>query len=165
MQLYIGNKRYSSWSLRPWLVMTHFGLPFEEILILLDEPDTTAKIRAVSPSGRVPCLVDGDVTVWETLAIIEYLAERFPEHAIWPRDARRLFGPAERLPNELAPDLRLSRPRASGGRRCRPDRIHLARCPAALRPRRPVPIRYILCRRCDVCACRLPARRLQLAGH
>jgi glutathione S-transferase len=87
MQLYIGNKRYSSWSLRPWLVMTHFGLPFEEILILLDEPDTAAKIRAISPSGRVPCLVDGDVTVWETLAIIEYLAERFPEHAIWPRDA------------------------------------------------------------------------------
>lgn len=86
MQLYIGNKRYSSWSLRPWLLMTHFGLPFAETLIGLDEPDTATKIRAVSPSGRVPCLVDGDIAVWETLAIVEYLAESFPGEAIWPRD-------------------------------------------------------------------------------
>jgi glutathione S-transferase len=86
LQLIIGNKRYSSWSLRPWLVMTHFGLPFEEILILLDTPTTSSEIRRYSPSGRVPCLTDGAITVWETLAIIEYLAERFPDRAVWPRD-------------------------------------------------------------------------------
>jgi glutathione S-transferase len=86
MQLIIGNKRYSSWSLRPWILMTHFGIPFEEQLILLDEATTAAQIRAVSPSGRVPCLIDGDVTVWESLAIIEYIADRFPELPIWPKD-------------------------------------------------------------------------------
>jgi len=100
MQLIIGNKTYSSWSLRPWLVMTHFGLPFDETLIRLDEPTTAAEIRAFSPSGRVPCLIDRDIVVWETLAIIEYLAERFPDHAIWPRDtaARAL---ARSISNEM----------------------------------------------------------------
>ena len=86
LTLVIGNKRYSSWSLRPWLAMRQFGIPFEEIRIPLDEPGTKAAILAHSPSGRVPCLIDGDVSVWETLAIVEYLAERFPEPAIWPRD-------------------------------------------------------------------------------
>lgn len=86
MRLVIANKRYSSWSLRPWLVMTHFGIPFEEVKILLDIPGTKSEILRHSPSGRVPCLVDGDVSVWETLAIVEYLAEAFPEHAIWPRE-------------------------------------------------------------------------------
>jgi glutathione S-transferase len=93
MQLIIGNKGYSSWSLRVWLLMTHFGLPFEEKMILLDQPTTASEIRAFSPSGRVPCLIDGSISVWESLAIIEYLAEHFPEHAIWPRDmAARALG-------------------------------------------------------------------------
>lgn len=86
MQLIIGNKRYSSWSLRPWLVMTHFGLAFEETLIQLDTPQFAEEVRRFSPSGRVPCLIDGDISVWETLAIIEYLAESFPNEPIWPRD-------------------------------------------------------------------------------
>lgn len=86
MQLIIGNKRYSSWSLRPWLVLSHFGLPFEETLIQLDTPEFAEAVRRYSPSGRVPCLIDGDIAVWETLAIIEYLAESFSEHAIWPRN-------------------------------------------------------------------------------
>ncbi len=86
MQLIIGNKRYSSWSLRPWLVLMHFGLPFEETLIQLDTPEFAEEVRRYSPSGRVPCLIDGEIAVWETLAIIEYLAESFPDHAIWPRD-------------------------------------------------------------------------------
>jgi glutathione S-transferase len=100
MQLIIANKRYSSWSLRPWLVMTHFGLPFEETLIRLDEPTTATEIRAFSPSGRVPCLIDRDLAIWETLAIIEYLAERFPDVSIWPRDvsARAL---ARSISNEM----------------------------------------------------------------
>ena len=85
-KLIIGNKRYSSWSLRPWLVMTHFGLPFEEVLVPLDTPEFKPTVLKYSPSGKVPCLVAGDIAVHETLAIIEYLAESHPEHAIWPRD-------------------------------------------------------------------------------
>lgn len=86
LRLVIGNKRYSSWSLRPWLLMTHFGIPFDETKILLDRPESKAEILRFSPSGRVPCLIDGDVSVWETLAIVEYLAETFPSLAIWPRE-------------------------------------------------------------------------------
>lgn len=87
MQLYLANKLYSSWSMRPWLVMHAFGLPFEEKVIPLRQDDTRARILAVSPSGKMPCLVDGDVHLWESLAIIEYLAEKFPDKGIWPKDA------------------------------------------------------------------------------
>lgn len=87
LKLIIGNKNYSSWSLRPWLVARHFGIAFEEVLIPLDMPDTRARVLAWSPSGKVPCMVDGGEVVWETLAIIETLAERHPDKAIWPRDA------------------------------------------------------------------------------
>lgn len=86
MKLVIGNRNYSSWSMRPWLVMEAFGLPREEEVIPLDQPDTGARIAAVSGAGRVPVLVDGPLTVWDSLAICEYLAERFPEKALWPRD-------------------------------------------------------------------------------
>lgn len=88
MHLIIANKLYSSWSLRPWLVMTAFGIPFEETVIPMHQPDSKARMLAVSPTGKVPCLRDGDVTVWESLAIIEHLAERFPEKPIWPKDAK-----------------------------------------------------------------------------
>ena len=100
LKLVIGNKRYSSWSLRPWLVMTHFEIPFEEISVLLDTPEFKPTVLRYSPAGKVPCLVDGDVHVHETLAIIEYLAETNPEKAIWPRDraARAL---ARALSNEM----------------------------------------------------------------
>ena len=84
--LVIANRRYSSWSLRAWLVATHFRIPVEEVLIPLDTPETKAQIRAFSPSGRVPCLVGAGAVVWDSLAIIEYLAEIVPEKAIWPRD-------------------------------------------------------------------------------
>jgi len=82
--LYIGNKNYSSWSLRTWVLMRSLGIPFIEKRILLDRPDSAAKLHGVSPSGRVPCLHDGDVAVWDTLAIAEYLAER--HRGIWPED-------------------------------------------------------------------------------
>ena len=85
LHLVIANKRYSSWSLRAWLTLAYFEIPFTETLIPLDEPDTHARILEVSPSGRVPCLIDGPIRIWESLAIIEYLAERFPEHPVWPR--------------------------------------------------------------------------------
>jgi glutathione S-transferase len=86
MELIIGSKNYSSWSMRPWLVMTHFGLRFDEVVIGLGHADTARRIAKYSPSGRVPCLIDGDVTVWDSLAICETLAERYPAHAMWPAD-------------------------------------------------------------------------------
>ncbi|MFM1815417.1 MAG: hypothetical protein RLZ98_2112 [Pseudomonadota bacterium] len=86
MQLIIANKLYSSWSMRPWLVMHAFAIPFDEVVIPLRQDDTKARILAYSPAGKVPVLVDGDVTVWESLAIIEYLADRYPDRGIWPAD-------------------------------------------------------------------------------
>ena len=91
MQLYIANKNYSSWSMRPWVLLRQFGIPFDEVMLRFDEltPDSGFKqaVGAVSPAGRVPVLVDGDVVVWDSLAIAEYLAERFPSQALWPRHA------------------------------------------------------------------------------
>jgi len=86
--LYIGNKNYSSWSLRPWLAMKVAGIPFEEKLILLFDDDWKANIAKVSPSARVPVLTDGDLTIWETMAILEYLAERHPDKGLWPDDVK-----------------------------------------------------------------------------
>ena len=87
LTLVIGNKAYSSWSLRPWLALKHTGRPFREILVPLRRPDTRARILEHSPSGRVPCLKDGGRVIWDSLAICEYLAERFPDAALWPGDA------------------------------------------------------------------------------
>jgi glutathione S-transferase len=86
MKLVIGNKNYSSWSLRPWLAMSVAGIPFEEELVPLDQPDTKTRLLARSPAAKVPILIDGDITVWESLAILEYLAERFPDARLWPAD-------------------------------------------------------------------------------
>ncbi|MGB9368476.1 MAG: glutathione S-transferase family protein [Xanthobacteraceae bacterium] len=92
MQLIIGNKNYSSWSFRPWIVMKVLGIPFEEILIPfgspLGNPDFKQRLAAYTPAGLVPVLIDGDVHVWETLAIMEYLAEQFPEKQLWPADKK-----------------------------------------------------------------------------
>jgi len=85
LNLIIVNKNYSSWSLRPWLAMTMAGLEFDETLILLDTPDTKKQIAEHSKAGRVPILRHGKVTVWETLAILEYLVETFPEKKLWPK--------------------------------------------------------------------------------
>ena len=84
LTLVIGNKNYSSWSLRPWLVLKQAGFPFREILISLYTEASRAEIRKYSPSGKVPTLIDGDITVWESLAVCEYLAEKFPEKQLWP---------------------------------------------------------------------------------
>jgi glutathione S-transferase len=92
MQLYIGNKNYSSWSMRPWVLMRQAGLPFEEVMIRFDsfKPESKFKteIARVSPTGRVPALVDDGLVVWDTLAIAEYLAERFPAKQLWPADTK-----------------------------------------------------------------------------
>ena len=87
LTLIIGNKNYSSWSLRPWIAMKVAGIPFEETVISLDAPDFKARVGAVSGTGKVPVLIDGDVHVWESLAILEYLAEKFPDAGLWPQDA------------------------------------------------------------------------------
>lgn len=87
--LYIGNKNYSSWSLRPWLAMRHFDIPFRESRVALYQADSASKLRAVSPSGKVPVLRDGELVVWDSLAIGEYLAERYPEFGLWPGNARQ----------------------------------------------------------------------------
>lgn len=86
LRLIIGNKNYSSWSLRGWLPLKHLGIPFEEERIALFEGDYKARILAYSPGGKVPVLIDGATTVWESLAIGEYLAEKFPDREIWPSD-------------------------------------------------------------------------------
>lgn len=86
MKLLIGNRNYSSWSLRPWLVLKHFDLTFEDEVLQLQGQGFREALAQRSPTGRVPVLQDGDLTVVETIAIIEYLADRFPDKAIWPAD-------------------------------------------------------------------------------
>jgi glutathione S-transferase len=91
LQLYIGNKNYSSWSMRPWVLLRQAGIPFEEVMVPFG--DSTAEgspfkqaLAGVTPVGQVPVLVDDGFAVWDTLAIAEYLADRFPQHALWPAD-------------------------------------------------------------------------------
>jgi glutathione S-transferase len=88
LKLVIGNKNYSSWSMRPWLALRANAIPFEEAFIPLytDNPADKERILSFTRSGKVPCLLDGDVTVWDSLSIIEYVAERFPETKLWPED-------------------------------------------------------------------------------
>ena len=88
LKLVIGNKNYSSWSMRPWLALRANGIAFEEIFVPLYTDNTADKERLLSfsASGKVPALLDDDVTIWDSLAIIEYLAERFPDARLWPDD-------------------------------------------------------------------------------
>lgn len=87
MKLVIGNKNYSSWSMRPWFLLKQAGIAFAEHRISLGAPDFAEQVARFSPTGRVPVLIDGAVTVWDSLAICEYLAEKFPDQALWPRAA------------------------------------------------------------------------------
>ncbi|HEX2660744.1 MAG TPA: glutathione S-transferase family protein [Polyangia bacterium] len=83
MKLVIGNKNYSSWSLRPWLVLAHAQIPFEEKKVSFNDP---AFKSHTGPAGKVPVLIDGELVIWDSLAIVEYLAETFPEKHLWPAD-------------------------------------------------------------------------------
>jgi len=89
LTLVIGNRNYSSWSLRPWLAMKQAGIAFEEVRILLHQPDTKEQILHHSPSGRVPCLVDGALAVWDSMAICEYVNEQYADGSLWPHDVGR----------------------------------------------------------------------------
>ena len=86
MKLILANKAYSSWSMRPWLLMRVFDLAFDERVIPLDEPGSAAEIRLINPAGKVPVLLDGDLKIWDSLAIVEYLAEKYSDLPLWPRD-------------------------------------------------------------------------------
>jgi len=118
MKLYIGNKNYSSWSLRAWVLMRVLGLPFEEERIPLYGEGSVERLREISPSAKVPCLHDGDIVVWDSLAIAEYLGERHP--GVWPRDARarawarsaaaEMHSGFDDLRNEMGMNVRLHRP-------------------------------------------------------
>jgi len=128
LKLIIGNKNYSSWSFRPWIAMKVAGIAFEEEVISLEAPDFKARVSKVSATGKVPALADGSVHVWESLAILEYLAEKYPHAHLWPADpaARALaraiaaemhagFGPLRRhlpmnmwrpvTPRQLTPEV------------------------------------------------------------
>jgi glutathione S-transferase len=120
MKLIIGNRNYSSWSLRAWLVLRHFDIPFEEELALLSGERWKENLMSLSPTGQVPVLVDGDLRVPETLAIIEYLAELNPDRRIWPADRRdralaraaatEMHAGFRRLRNAAPMNLRASHP-------------------------------------------------------
>jgi glutathione S-transferase len=90
IKLLIGNKNYSSWSMRPWVLLTHAGIAFDEVYVRFDSFDANSTFKKVlqdvSPTGKVPLLLDGDLAVWDTLAIAEYLAEQYPQHNLWPQD-------------------------------------------------------------------------------
>ena len=125
MKLAIGNKVYSSWSLRPWILMRALDIPFEEDLIPLDTPEFRPRVNAYGAGSTVPILVDGEITVWESLAIMEYLAERFPDKAVWPRDLQaRAF--ASLQPTVASWSPRMLRGFRSYGRRRSPGSDHWA---------------------------------------
>ena len=90
LQLFIGNKNYSSWSMRPWVLLQQTGIPFEEVMVRFDSFDADSSFKKtltpLSPTAKVPLLVDGDLAVWDTLAIAEYVAEQYPDKQLWPAD-------------------------------------------------------------------------------
>ncbi len=100
LTLIIGNKNYSTWSLRPWLALKHAGLPFDEKLVRLDDGNFRQIVADVSPSRRVPVLVHGETTVWESMAILEYIHELAPGAGLWPRD-REARAMARSVSNEM----------------------------------------------------------------
>ncbi len=86
LTLVIGNKNYSSWSLRPWLMLQYFKIPFKELQLVLGQPESKQQILKYSPSGKVPVLLNGTVAIWESLAIGEYLSDLFADKQLWPQD-------------------------------------------------------------------------------
>ena len=115
LELHIGNKNYSSWSMRPWVLLRQAGIDFEEVMVRFDsfEPDSNFRrtLGTLNASGKVPVLVDGDLVVWDTLAIVEYVAEKFPDKALWPRAyaARARAAYAPKCTPVLAPCARTVR--------------------------------------------------------
>ncbi|MGE4062444.1 MAG: glutathione S-transferase family protein [Rhodospirillaceae bacterium] len=123
LHLIIGNKAYSSWSLRPWIAMKANGLAFRETVIGLQQPDTTAQITKFSGAAKVPVLIHGAVAVWESLAILDYLADTFPDKSWWPKDpparaqaravAAEMHAGFSNLRNHMTMNIRTSVPHKS----------------------------------------------------
>ena len=92
LKLYIGNKNYSSWSMRPWVLLKQAGIEFEEVMVRFDSFDAGSEFKKtlgpINPVGKVPVLMDDGFVIWDTLAISEYVAEKFPDKTLWPRDAK-----------------------------------------------------------------------------
>ena len=101
MRLYIGNKKYSSWSFRPWIAMQAKGIEFEEVLIPFNNDAVNPKYKEFSPTSKVPALIDRDISIWESMAILEYLAEAFPKNNLWPED-KKARAHARAISNEMA---------------------------------------------------------------
>lgn len=124
LTIILGNKNYSSWSLRAWLALRQTGQPFEEVVIPLDRPETQSSIRTWSPAGKVPILRHGEMIVWDSLAICEYLAETWPEAGLWPADpaaraaarsaAAEMHAGFQALRTALPMDVRAEAPRHYG---------------------------------------------------
>ena len=186
MQLFIGNKNYSSWSMRPWVLMRHYGIPFDEVMVRFDSfqagSNFKQRIEQVAPTGRVPVLVDDGLVVWDTLAIAEYLAERFPQHPLWPRGARErararslcaeMHAGFSALRNHCPQNIEASLPEI--GRRLLHEQAGAAQRPAALagdvercaaRQRRPVPVWRLRHRRRLLRAGGRPHPHLCVAGR
>ena len=114
-ELYIANKNYSSWSLRPWVLMRQLDIPFREQLVPFEQADNWERFRAFSPNGKVPCLVSGQSTVWDSLAIVEYLAEH--QETVWPRESiARAWARSSLLSHSLRANASNSRAARSGRR-------------------------------------------------
>lgn len=126
--LVIGNKNYSSWSLRPWLAMRHAGIAFQEVLVRLRQPDTKETLLSHGPSGKAPVLHHGDLTVWDSLAICDYIADRFPTAHLWPADpaARAVARSVSAEMHAGFPDLRKNLFMDLRSRYDRPDRVAAA---------------------------------------
>jgi Glutathione S-transferase, N-terminal domain len=157
LHLVIGNKNYSSWSFRPWLAMKVAGLAFDETVISLDAADFKTRVMELGGSGRVPVLIDSDVRVWESLAILEYLAEKFPASRLWPESAaarahaRTIGGAPGKIPR--------ARCGYSKGRGA--HRRDLGRMPKQIWLGRSIPVWLIRRRRCYVCSCRVAISHLR----
>ena len=159
--LVIGNKNYSSWSLRPWLAMKMAGVAFEELVVPLRQDATVAEIARHSPGGKVPALRHGELVIWESIAILEYIAEAFPEARLWPqqREARAIARAVSAemhagftaLRTHMPMNIRGSKP--GRGRTPEVEKGHsphrraVGRLPSALRCRRTVPVRRVRQRR------------------
>ena len=100
LKLILANKAYSSWSLRPWILLAQLKIPFEEVVIPMDQPETRAQMLKYAPTGKCPSLQDGKITVWESLAIIEYIAGAHPEKTVWPK-GKAARAHARSLANEM----------------------------------------------------------------
>ena len=131
LTLVIGNRNYSSWSLRPWIAMKQAGLAFDEVQVSLRRPETRERILRYSPSGRVPCLIDGALTVWDSMAICEYVNEQYAGGALWPREvgerararsvAAEMHSGFAALRTHMPMDIRSRHPERGAAALARPD--------------------------------------------